>query len=130
MFGYAYDGSPIVVSDGGQAPETSLTLYNPSSFPGARAPHVELEDGKSTLDLFGRGFVLLLLGPTPPTPDRFIEAARSRGLPLNVVILEEPAVYALYARAMVLVRPDGHVAWRGDALPGDPLAVIDQIKGA
>ena len=130
VFGYSYDGSPIVVSDGGQAPETSLTLYNPTSFPGARAPHVALIDGTSILDLFGSGFVLLLLGPTPSSGVLFREAARTRGLPLTVATTEEPEVYALYARAMVLVRPDGHVAWRGDAPPEDPLAVIDRIRGA
>jgi hypothetical protein len=35
-----------------------------------------------------------------------------------------------YERRLVLVRPDGHVAWRGDASPADPLAVIDRVRGA
>jgi hypothetical protein len=36
----------------------------------------------------------------------------------------------LYERRLVLVRPDGHVAWRGDEVPADPLQVIDKIRGA
>jgi hypothetical protein len=28
------------------------------------------------------------------------------------------------------MRPDGHVAWRGDALPDDADAVIDRVRGA
>jgi hypothetical protein len=28
------------------------------------------------------------------------------------------------------VRPDGHVAWRGDEVPADPGAVLDQVRGA
>jgi hypothetical protein len=31
---------------------------------------------------------------------------------------------------LVLVRPDGHVAWRGDVCPDDPLALIDHVRGA
>ena len=40
-------------------------------------------------------------------------------MPLDVVDVDQPEAAALYARSLVLVRPDGHVAWRGDALPGD-----------
>jgi hypothetical protein len=30
----------------------------------------------------------------------------------------------------VLVRPDGHVAWRGDEAPTDATTVIDRVRGA
>ena len=36
----------------------------------------------------------------------------------------------LYQRRYVLVRPDGHVAWRADALPPDPGELIDRVRGA
>ena len=39
------------------------------------------------------------------------------------------ATFELYARDLVLVRPDGHVAWRGDAGPDDALAVVDRVRG-
>ena len=59
--GYRYENSPICVADGTPAPPLDHGLYVPSTWPGARAPHVWLKDGRSTLDLFGKGFTLLNL---------------------------------------------------------------------
>lgn len=58
-------------------------------------------------------------------------AARDRGVPLNekVVNVERPTAANFY-NGLVLSRPDQHVAWRGDKLPADPLALIDHIRGA
>jgi hypothetical protein len=58
------------------------------------------------------------------------QAARQRRVPLQCVALDEPAAAALYERKLVLVRPDGHVAWRADAPPADALAMIDRVRGA
>ena len=44
--------------------------------------------------------------------------------------IDDDAAARLYERKLVLVRPDGHVAWRGDHASGHPLAVIDCIRGA
>ena len=91
-----------------------------SSHPGGRAPHAWLADGRSTLDLFGRGFTLLRFGADAPDADAHCrEPPRARGVPLDIVAIEEPEIAALYERKLVLVRPDGHVAWRGDAPPDD-----------
>ena len=51
-------------------------------------------------------------------------------VPLSVASLDDPEIGALYERRLVLVRPDGHVAWRGDTPPADPLAVVDRVRGA
>ena len=59
----------------------------------------------------------------------FAEAARARGVPLHVAAIADDAVAALYGRKLVLVRPDGHVAWRGDRVT-DAGAIIDQVRGA
>jgi hypothetical protein len=104
--------------------------YVQTARPGSRAPHVRLADGRSTLDLFGRGFVLLALGPDAPETAAMEEAAASRGVPLSAARLDEPEVTAVYRHALVLVRPDGHVAWRADALPDDPGAILDRVRGA
>ena len=132
--GYRYERSPIVVADGTPAPPEETSTYTQTSRPGARAPHVWLEPGVSTLDLFGAGFVLLRIesrrGGPRPSVEGLIAAAAERGVPLAVKDVESEAVAALYERKLVLVRPDGHVAWRGDAEPDAPLQVIDRVRGA
>jgi 2-polyprenyl-6-methoxyphenol hydroxylase-like FAD-dependent oxidoreductase len=125
--GHRYDGSPIVLADGAPPPEPEDSrIYRQSSHPGGRAPHAWLADGRSTLDLFGRGLTLLRFGGGVET---FSQEAKSRGLPLEVVDLDPPALARLYEKRLVLVRPDGHVAWRGDA-PVDAGAVLDKARGA
>ncbi|MGE0744976.1 MAG: FAD-dependent monooxygenase, partial [Rhodospirillales bacterium] len=126
--GYRYDASPIVWGDGTPAPPDSVSDYVQTSRPGARAPHAWLPDGRSTIDLFGRGFVLLRFPGAPA--DGLGDAATARGVPFTAVDIADPAIAALYERKLVLVRPDGHVAWRGDAAPADPRAVIDVARGA
>src|SRR5215468_11406528 len=126
--GYRYDDSPIVWPDGTPAPLETQT-YTQTARPGARAPHVWLADGRSTLDLYGRGFVLLRLGANAPAGESLARAARERGVPLEVVTIEAPDVLKAYERALVLVRPDGHVAWRAGAEPADAGAIIDRVRG-
>jgi 2-polyprenyl-6-methoxyphenol hydroxylase-like FAD-dependent oxidoreductase len=125
--GYIYHPSPIVVPDGGAQPEDDTFGYRPTAFPGSRAPHVWLQPGRSTLDLFGDGFTLLNF--TGQSTQAFEAAAAQRGVPLTVHRIEHPGAQALYDRPLVLVRPDGHVAWRGDG-EADAPAVVDIGRGA
>jgi 2-polyprenyl-6-methoxyphenol hydroxylase-like FAD-dependent oxidoreductase len=127
---YGYEHSPICVPDGTAPPDTEPPRFVPSTRPGARAPHGWLADGRSTLDLFGHGFMLLRLGEAPPDAARLIDAAEARRVPLREVAIADPAIAALYERKLVLVRPDGHVAWRGDACPLDAGAIVDRVRGA
>jgi 2-polyprenyl-6-methoxyphenol hydroxylase-like FAD-dependent oxidoreductase len=128
--GYRYENSPICVGDGTSAPPLDHGLYVPSTWPGVRAPHVWLKDGRSTLDLFGNGFTLLVFAPKGIETAGFTSAAASVGLHLGVVTLDEPEVKQTYERPLVLVRPDGHVAWRGDSTPANATEIIDQVRGA
>ena len=128
--GYRYDNSPICVLDGTPPPPDDHATYTPTTRPGARAPHVWLKDGRSILDLFGRGFVLLVLSSKIADLSAFTSAAERVGLPLQVVALDEPEVRELYERPLVLVRPDGHVAWRGGSLPANTADIIDRVRGA
>lgn len=128
--GYRYDGSPVVVGDGSPPTPDDPSQYVPTSRPGHRAPHTWLSDGRSTLDLFGPGFTLLRLDAPGEDVSALLDAARDRGMPLRLVDLDEPAAVKLYERRLVLVRPDGHVAWRADAAPGDPAALVDVVRGA
>ncbi|MFE6224027.1 hypothetical protein [Streptomyces sp. NPDC057854] len=87
-----------------------------------------LAPGRSTLDLFGPGFVLLRLGPG--SPEGLVRAFADRRMPLRV--WEPPpggAVARRYGHPYVLVRPDGHVAWCGDRPPGDPGGLADLVRG-
>jgi 2-polyprenyl-6-methoxyphenol hydroxylase-like FAD-dependent oxidoreductase len=128
--GYRYENSPICVSDGTPAPPLDHGLYVPSTWPGARAPHVWLKDGRSTLDLFRRGFTLLNLSGTITDTNTVMQAAHGVGLPLETIVINEPGVRETYERNYVLVRPDGHVAWRAAAMPSDALEIIDKVRGA
>ena len=128
--GYRYEDSPICWPDGSEAPPDDPRSYAPTARPGHRAPHAWLADGRSTLDLFGRGFVLLGFGAEAAEAAPLLEAARERKVPVGFTAIAEPAIAALYARRFVLVRPDGHVAWRDDRIPAEPLRVIDVVRGA
>ena len=128
--GYRYDPSPIIAPDGTPAPRDTVTEYVQTSRPGSRAPHAWLAEGRSTIDLFGKGFVLLAFGGAAGEGDGLAAAARSRGMPLALVPIDDAAIAKLYERRLVLVRPDGMVAWRGDAPPADPLALVDLVRGA
>ena len=130
QLGYHYENSPLCVPDGTAAPPDEVSSYVPTARPGHRAPHGWLAPGQSTLDLFGRGFVLLRLGAAPPAVTGLRDAAAASNVPLRVVDIASRATEALYERRLVLVRPDGHVAWRGDREPGEPGRVIDVVRGA
>lgn len=128
--GYIYHPSPIVIPDGTEQPADDTIGYRPTAFPGARAPHVWLQPDKSILDLFGEGFVLLKFADLPTAA---IEAAAAeRGVPLAVHPIWHAEAARLYGRplVLVLVRPDGHVAWRGDRQPEAALEMIDTVRGA
>jgi hypothetical protein len=128
-FGYFYPGSPIVAYDGETHPPYTLYMFTPSSVPGCRAPHVWLRDGRSLYDVLGPEYTLLRFDPSVCVSG-MLEAAARRGVPVTLLDLAEPEGRALYARNLVLVRPDQHVAWRGDSEPADPLGLIDRIRGA
>ena len=130
QIGYRYEDSPICVADGTPPCRDDPENFAPSARPGSRAPHAWLADGRSMLDLYGRGFVLLRLGARAPEVSALETAAAARRVPLRTISVAEPEAIRLYEFPLVLVRPDGHVAWRGDTVPADAAAVIDKVRGA
>jgi 2-polyprenyl-6-methoxyphenol hydroxylase-like FAD-dependent oxidoreductase len=126
--GYIYNPSPVVIPDGSVQPPDDAFGYKPTAFPGARAPHVWLSPQESIIDLFGAGFTLLQFEDVPV--DELRRAAAARNVPLIVHRIRNPQACALYERKLVLVRPDGHVAWRDDVLPEDCLSLMDIVRGA
>jgi 2-polyprenyl-6-methoxyphenol hydroxylase-like FAD-dependent oxidoreductase len=130
--GYRYVDSPLIVGDGTPEPPDDPLQVVPSTWPGSRAPHAWMADGRSTLDLLGRDFVLLRFGATPDggaDDARLATAAAAAGVPLRVEDLREPDIARLFGSRLVLVRPDGHVAWRGPALPADVADLLDRVRG-
>ena len=130
QIGYRYDDSPIICVEPGPPPPIERETYTPTTRPGARAPDAWLGENRAVTDLFGHGFVLLRLGDAPPKAANLEQAAAARGVPLETIDLTDPEITDLYEKALVLVRPDGHVAWRGETPPADARQVIDRVRGA
>ena len=128
-YGYFYDRSPLIAYDNQAAPGYSMSEYTPSTAPGCRTPHFWLNDGRSLYDAMGPGYTLLRLGGGADT-GAIAAAARRRGVPLEVLEVERDEAPAVYRHRLLLSRPDGHVAWRGDDPPADALALIDLVRGA
>ena len=123
--------SPAIVPDGTPPPREQVIDYEPSARPGCLAPHFWLPDGTSLYDHFGPGFTLLADRRIPLAETSGLQrAAAERGVPLAVVSLEDSRFAALYQARLALVRPDQHVAWRGDRLPPDCLDLIDRARGS
>jgi 2-polyprenyl-6-methoxyphenol hydroxylase-like FAD-dependent oxidoreductase len=124
----AYVNSPICAVEDATDPERDRLSFTPNAGPGHRAPHTWLADGSSTLDLIDPSrFVLLNFGGDAGP---LVAAAKTRNVPLGVIDVADQNAARLYAKKLVLVRPDGIVAWRGDAAPADPLAIVDLVRGA
>ncbi len=140
-FGSVYQSS-AVIGDGTQPPDVtdSYSDYVPSATPGARAPHVWLGAPGvrlSTLDLFGSAFSLL----AGPGGDAWCtvaaEVERELDVPIDRYRIGAPGLrdlggfteaYGLGADGAVLVRPDGHVAWRSACGLGNGAVLRDAVE--
>jgi len=126
---HVYFPSPIVIDDETSRISQDQDEYSPSAQPGARAPHFWLKEGeRSILDCFGPEFTLLNFGGGSVTALEV--AAQKAGLPLTVVSIDNVKAKTLYEKQLSLVRPDGHIAWRGDALPEYCDVLVDRVRGA
>jgi 2-polyprenyl-6-methoxyphenol hydroxylase-like FAD-dependent oxidoreductase len=127
--GIFYHGSPIVAAEPGEPLHDDPGRYVPHATPGARAPHAWLGEGEALFDRFGRDFTLLRLAAGRDT--RALEqAAQARGVPLTILDIPRDDLRRLYESDLALVRPDQHVAWRGNKLPRDADALLAQVVGA
>ncbi len=127
-FGYYYDRSPIIAYDGETAPSYSMSEFVSSTVPGCRAPHFFLKGGRSLYDVLGNGFSLLRFDATVDV-SALEGVAAGRGIPFKVVDLAGENPGAGYGEALVLVRPDQHVAWRGERLASRPASLLDLVTG-
>jgi putative polyketide hydroxylase len=133
------DGGPATDSPGADSP-AGVWVAEPAGLPGTRAPHVPLElDGGplSTLDLFGRTFVLLAGPEGEPWCAAGEHAAERLGLPLGVHRISADGLvdvkdawceaYGVTPAGAALVRPDGVVAWRATGAAEEPDRVLADV---
>jgi hypothetical protein len=127
--GYRYEDSPLISSEPGPWPPDVREVYIPTSRPGARLPHMWLDDGTALHDRLGDGYTLLRLDRTAPDSSPLEGAFQALGAPLTVLELDQADLRRVYGRDLVLVRPDLHVAWRGDQVPHDADALVAMVTG-
>ncbi len=117
--GYSYAGSPLIATEPGDVDVWDTTTYTPHTRPGVRVPHIWLKDGRALQDVLGMGYTLLDLSRT--LDSRAVAEVRSYfgriGVPFDVLQLDEPHVREVFGCALLLLRPDLHIFWRGEKLP-------------
>jgi hypothetical protein len=130
VLGSHYSGTPIVVGDGTEPPSADVMNYTPSAHPGCLAPHLWLDDSTSLYDRFDTGFTVLVTDASAEASGRrLLETIKTANMRVALLMLDNARLRELYGRSLVLIRPDQHVAWRGDTLPADLSGIIDRVGG-
>ena len=127
--GYRYDGSPVIWPEAGTPPADEIMTYVPTTWPGARLPHVWLDNGSALHDRIGDGYTLLRLGRAQEDAAPLANAFAALGAPFTLLDLDDERPRALYGCDLLLLRPDLHVAWRGNRLPDDPARLAAVATG-
>ncbi len=126
--GYSYAGSSLIADEPGAETTWETSRYEPKALPGARIPHMWLSDGQALQDILGDDYTLLDLRGDVDTSA--LEAAfQARGAPLAVIHRDEKRVRDVYGASVFLLRPDLHIAWRGDGAPPDPAGLAALATG-
>jgi 2-polyprenyl-6-methoxyphenol hydroxylase-like FAD-dependent oxidoreductase len=127
-FGYRYVDSPVICNVPG-GPEHLFREYRPTTWPGARLPHVWLDDGMPMQDRIPDGYAILRLGGSQADASGLERAIRARGAPATALDVPDPVAREVYGYDLILVRPDLHVVWRGNAAPDDASQVAATATG-
>jgi 2-polyprenyl-6-methoxyphenol hydroxylase-like FAD-dependent oxidoreductase len=126
--GYRYVDSPVICNVPG-GPEHLFREYQPTTWPGARLPHLWRNDGTAMQDQIPDGFTILKLGGTRAEAGGLQRAIAARGAPVAVLDVPDRVVREVYGYDLILVRPDLHVVWRGNAAPQDAAEVAAVATG-
>ena len=127
--GYVYGGSRVIWPEQGEAPEPDFMKYVPTTWPGARLPHVWLNDGGALHDRIGDGYTLLRLAGTQADTSGLAPGFAAYGAPFTTLDIGDERPRELYGYDLLLVRPDLHVVWRGNQLPADPARLAALATG-
>ncbi|HZQ74089.1 MAG TPA: FAD-dependent monooxygenase [Burkholderiales bacterium] len=125
--GYRYAGSPIICDEPG-APEDDFRTYTPTTWPGARLPHVWLEGHVAMQDRIGEGYTLLRLSSREEASG-LEKAFKATGSPLEVLDVPDAAARDVYGCDLILLRPDMHIVWRGNRAPARPQDIAAKVTG-
>jgi hypothetical protein len=109
----------VIAPEAGEGPPHEFMTYVPSAWPGARLPHVWLADGTALHDKIGEGYTLLRLAGNDSNSAPLARSFAEYGAPFHVLEINEEQPRALYGADLLLLRPDLHVVWRGNSLPGE-----------
>jgi hypothetical protein len=128
--GYRYENSPLIAGEPG-GPEHNFMEYVPTTWPGARLPHAWLDDHTAMQDRIGNAltFTLLRLGRTKANIRGLTGAFTAAGAPLQVLEIPDGRPREIYGYDLLLLRPDMHVVWRGNAAPEDPEKLARMATG-
>jgi hypothetical protein len=126
--GYRYAGSPLIADEPG-APEDDFRKYTPTTWPGARLPHAWLGGHVALQDRIPQGYTLLRLGGSQEKTSALEKAMQRHGAPFSVLDVPDAAARDLYGVDLILLRPDMHVAWRGNRAPEAPESLAARVIG-
>jgi 2-polyprenyl-6-methoxyphenol hydroxylase-like FAD-dependent oxidoreductase len=126
--GYRYVDSPVICNVPG-GPEHLFRDYQPTTWPGARLPHIWLADGTPMHDRVPDGYTILKLGGTKADAGGLERAIRACGTPVTVLDVPDRAAREVYGYDLILLRSDLHVVWRGNAAPEDAAEVAAVATG-
>ncbi|HXW48981.1 MAG TPA: FAD-dependent monooxygenase, partial [Xanthobacteraceae bacterium] len=126
--GYRYVDSPIVCNIPG-GPEHLFREYHPTTWPGARLPHVWLDDGAPMQDRIPDGYTVLKLGNSKAEARGLERAIRERGASVTVLDVPDRTAREVYGYDLILLRPDLHIVWRGNVAPENPARVAAVATG-
>jgi hypothetical protein len=115
--GYRYRGSPVIWPEPGEGPDDNFMKYEPTSWPGARLPHVWLADGAALHDRLGEGYTLLRLAGSQADSSALARAFARYRAPFTTLDIAGARARDVYRYDLLLLRPDLHVVWRGNVLP-------------
>jgi 2-polyprenyl-6-methoxyphenol hydroxylase-like FAD-dependent oxidoreductase len=127
--GYRYVNSPAICDIPG-GPEHLFRSYEPTTWPGARLPHVWLNDGTAIQDRISvQGYTILRLGDTKAVATGLAQAIGARGAPVTVLDVPDQIARDVYGCNLLLLRPDLHVVWRGHEPPENAAEVAAIATG-